>query len=420
MAESPRELKIDASLAWGEVIRQTANNFPDPRFRAEIYHDSPFYHLYSISSTDRYRFSSRADGVGTKIEIAERLSDHYQDPKYFKTLPFDAYAMVDGDIARDGHFFLGVTQIIDMNAAEPTVVSCIAEGAEEACHKGRFALLNGETAELGMRVSGYGPVRFNWAAVGKTLDNPEKRITGEGLKPGQPIVAVREPGMRSNGFTTAREILEADYLRQQGYSSKFRYFMDNLSDHLTEHLWGKIKLGNNSTLEYLNQLIGHDFLEQVLVPWHQLEPSLANELLRPSILYGPLMYDALGGVDGERQIDIVAAAHITGGGISEKVGRMVRPKELGAHIDSIFPDPHGVTRLLEISKTLPDEGANIIDDRGACEKWNRGIGFMVVTETSNHTEDFVKLAESLGYEAAVAGEVIDKKEIEFRGHTWTY
>lgn len=412
-----------ASLTLGDVIVQTRDNFPDPRFRPKVYLDTPQYHLYGIDPSP-YQVWVTSDGIGTKPELAERLYSHLGSAKFFENLAFDTFAMIESDEARWGRFILGIAQIIDTNIANPDIISALARGAKKVCDEGRFALLNGETAELGYRVSGYGDSRINWNAVGVSLVVPHKLILGEELKPYQPVVALREQGIRSNGLTKARAILEASYLLKEGYSSKATYFLENLTEFLDSmNILPGYKaddLQRVGLIQLISRLQGHNFLEGVLIPWHEEYPAAAEELLRSSTLYSRLMYQAQGGVDGKREIDLVAAAHISGGGVPEKARRMVERKKLGVHIEPVFPEPEGIQMLLDIAKTLPNEGKNLIDDRGACEQWNRGIGFLVVTNTREDANSLVDMAGQLGYEAGVAGRILEDPIIEFRGHSWRY
>lgn len=403
--------KGQASLTLGDVIVATRNNFPDPRYRPRFYLDTDQYHLGGIDPSP-YLVWPTADGIGTKPELAERLFLDYGNPSCFEGLAFDTFAMIESDAARWGHLLLGIVQIIDTNTATPEVIAALARGCKRACDEGKFALLNGETAELGYRVSGYGDSRVNWNAVGLSLVVPDKLILGQDLAVGQPIVALRETSIRSNGLTKARQILEASYLQAMGAPSKREWLVDYINDY-----------GNkvpNTILDILSEALGHDFMEQVLLPWHDLYPEVAQELLKPSTLYGKLINEAQGWVDGKKLVDITAAAHISGGGVPEKVKRMLETKRLGAHIDEVFPDPKGVEKLLQIAHSLHNSGLDFIDDRKACQQWNRGIGFVIVTKTEADAYNLIDLAESMRYEAAFAGKILEEPKIEFRGHTWTY
>lgn len=416
------DLKGQASSTLGDVIVQTRDNFPDKRYRPKVHLDTLQYHLYGIDPSP-YQIWVTADGIGTKPELAERLTDATnplrggdpQDYNYFESLAYDVFAMIESDEARWGRFLLGIAQVIDANTATPEVISDIARGTKKACDEGGFALLNGETAELGYRVSGYGQSRINWNAVGVSLINPEKLILGQELAPGQLVVGLQEGSIRSNGLTKAREILETAYLSSRGYPSKEAYVLEELDSHLAVPL-----LDGHGVLPFLQKLLGRSFLEQVLIPWHDDFPKITRELLKPSTLYGMFMYAAQNGIDGERDINIVAAAHISGGGVPEKVKRMVEVKRLGAHLEPVFPDPTGVEMLLNLAQTLPNQGEDLINDRSACEQWNRGIGFVVVVKTEDDAEKLCDLGQRFNIPAMTVGEILGEPKIEWRGHTWTY
>lgn len=426
ISELSPDQKGQASLTLGEVIVQTRENFPDPRYRPQVELETSYYHRYGINPHP-YRVWITADGIGTKPELAERLYYVDENPKHFEGLAYDIMAMIEGDVARFGGLLLGVAEIVDTNVSNPRVIAALARGAKAACDEGKFALLNGENAELGYRSSGYGETHVNWNAVGVYMVVPEKQILGTEIQPGQPIVALREKSIRSNGLTKARSILESAYLQKTGLGSKEGYFLSRLSNfleyfiHLDTHgINPENQILQIDTSRFFNSIIGHGFSEQILIPWHNSFPELTKELLKPSKMFIPLISTAQGWIDGEKLVDITGAAHISGGGIPEKVHRMLESTGLGAHIDSVFPDPEAVIQLLEVARTLPQEGINLIDDRSACQQWNRGIGFAVVTRTVGDAKRLISLADELGYEAAMAGEILNEPKIDFRGHTWTY
>lgn len=418
--ELGRDEKEQASLTLGDVIRQTAKNYPDPRFHPRVYEQTPHYTIAGIDPSP-YSFWVTADGIGTKPELAERLYTESQkvgvpDSEVFESLAFDTLAMIDGDEARFGRYMVGVANVIDVNTAENSdVVHALARGLKAVCDAGRFALLNGETAELGYRTSGYGKTRLNWNAFGISVFTPDKLLTGKDLAPGQPAVAFREKSIRSNGLSKARAILETAYLLRAGLRSKEEYVYKQLADHGV--IFDRSKID-----DALTEIFGHDALEQVLPPWHTLHPDITRQLLMPSRLYGPVMYEAQGKIDEPRKVKITAAAHISGGGIPEKAKRMVEIKGLGVALDAVFPDPEGVASLFQIAEAFPEEVRSRIkiDDRIACEQWNRGVGFIVVTENVEEAKKLVSISESMHYEAAIAGEIIDKAEIHWRGHVWQY
>lgn len=372
------DLKIQASTIFGDVLKHTADNFPIARYRPQFKSITGFYKP-GVLDTSPYGTWPTADGIGTKPELAERLYDQNRNPEVFGTLPFDLYAMIDGDAARSGMQLLGIVQEFQFNKVNLDVVNVLAQGCKKACEAGRFALLNGETAQLGKKVGGYGETRINMGAVGTCLVIPEKMITGESLKPGQPIVAFRESSIRSNGLTLAKQIMENVYLQS------------------------------------------HEIVTEP-IPWHLDFPELTKELLRPSLLYGKVINEAQGWGDQAKKIEITGAAHITEGGVPGKLKRLLEPWGLGAHLthyEGIFPDPRGIQELLKLAATLPS-GEQLISDRLACETWNRGIGFIAVTKTFRDANLLRVTANSMGYHTATIGIITNDPVIEWRGHTWEY
>jgi phosphoribosylaminoimidazole (AIR) synthetase len=211
---STPDQKEASSQSFADVVLATADNFPEAAYRPRIPAGARLNAQCAIHP-GRHRIAVNADGIGTKPEFAERLYSVDGDPRVFEGLAFDAAAMVADDAARDGSFVVGIANTVDVNtASKEEVMTALARGLHRACNAGGFPLLNGETAELGYRTAGYGEYRINWNMVALTLVNEEKRIDGSRLKPGQPVVALRERSIRSNGLTRARAILEHAHLAQ--------------------------------------------------------------------------------------------------------------------------------------------------------------------------------------------------------------
>lgn len=407
--------KENASFSFSQVIEATVGNFPDSRYQPRVRRRTGPYVFNGIDPSPHI-LRETGDGTGTKPELAERLYAEDGDPTWFSTIAFDASAMVKGDAERVGHFFLGLTETLDVNSAANTVVmNALARGLKNAADEGRFAILNGETAELGHRTSGYGDFHMNWNAVGTNLVVATKEITGEKLAAGQPLVAFREKGLRSNGFSLARKILETAHLHSIGYSNKASYFVDQLRK---QGIVGE----QAQLIKHLNEVFGHDTLEQVLLPWQRTFPEITQQLLAPSSLYGSIMYDAQGGVDGEPKVNITAAAHITGGGIPLKTTRMVESSGLGVSLDAVFPQPIALSSLLSLIANLPEglQAELKVTPRKAAETWNSGIGFVVATATLGDADTLIHIAEAGGYEAKLAGEVTDRPEVQLNDMVWKY
>src|SRR3989344_7064225 len=102
------------------------------------------------------------DGVGTKIEIAERLSKLTKDFSYHKGIAHDLLAMVCDDAIIRGAEPILVGSVLDVNKLNIDLVKNLAKGMKDAAKLANVAVINGEIAELGNRINGYGDYNYNW------------------------------------------------------------------------------------------------------------------------------------------------------------------------------------------------------------------------------------------------------------------
>src|SRR3990167_3047004 len=122
------------------------------------------------------------DGVGTKMELAERINDH-------RTIAYDLFAMVCDDAQ----------------------VRQLAQGYIEAAKAANVAIVNGEVAELGSRVGGFGNFNYNWGAAIVWFANRDRLFTGREIRDEDRIVGLKESGFRSNGLSLVRRIMKEHY-----------------------------------------------------------------------------------------------------------------------------------------------------------------------------------------------------------------
>ena len=152
-----------------------------------------------------WRSGAETDGVGTKIEVAERVGDH-------TTILFDLLAMLADDASRYGGVPVYATNIFDWNHPNKRIARQLARGMVDACESAGIAMFSGENAELGNRVGGYGKHNYNLSGSVNWIRYAGKAITGKNVRPGDKVIAYREPkSWRSNGYTLLRELLEIAY-----------------------------------------------------------------------------------------------------------------------------------------------------------------------------------------------------------------
>lgn len=284
------------------------------------------------------------DGVGTKIEIAERLSSLTNDFIYHKGIAHDMFAMVCDDAVIRGAEPVIIGSILDVNKLNLELVKNLANGMIEAASLANVAVINGEIAELGNRINGYGNYNYNWGASVFSVINKKNIITGKEIKKGDCIIAFKEDGLRSNGFSLARKILES-------------------------------KLGKE---------------------WHQKNKHIAEKLLVKSQIYAKAILEII------EKVKPKGVAHITGGGIPEKLGRILKPSKKGAVLNNLFSPPEVVNYLQKLGE---------VSDEEAYKTWNMGNGMLIITA---HPEETIKIAEKHKIKARVAGEIINENLIKIK------
>ena len=215
-----------------------------------------------------------SDGIGTKVEIAERLDD-------YRCLGFDLVAMVCDDASAIGAKPWMMTNTLDVNPHPDMIprVEELVQGLANAAVEGGVPVVGGEYAQLGHRIEGYGYLSMIWNAALTWVAEPNKIINGSRVKAGDKIVSLYEPGCRSNGFTLIREIL----------TNKCQMEKDAPDGE----------------------------------PWLQ-------HLKTPSAIYTPALQEML----ADEDIEVSGMIHVTGGGLSGRLKSYLGAMNLGAHLDS--------------------------------------------------------------------------------------
>ena len=156
---------------------------------------------------------SGSDGVGTKIEVAERIGRH-------NSIAYDLFAMVCDDAIIRGAEPVIVTSDLSINRFGDNqnnyidFVKELAKGYVDAAKQTGVAVINGESAELGDRIRGYGDFNYNWNASVIWFGKKDRMFTREKIKAGDKLVGLEEEGFRSNGLSLVREILSRKLHRE--------------------------------------------------------------------------------------------------------------------------------------------------------------------------------------------------------------
>jgi phosphoribosylformylglycinamidine cyclo-ligase len=331
-----------------EASRQTYGNRPGllTEFH-ESFSGARAIDMSQFPDPSQLVFNMGFDGVGTKVEIAERTRDH-------STVAFDLFAMVCDDAVVRGAEAVALGSILDVRQLDDTpetrqAITELAQGYVDAAEDAGVVVVNGEVAELGDRVGGHGSFNYNWGAGVLWIAHRQRLLTGYEINEGDALVGFAESGFRSNGITDVR-----------------RAMLDEYGPEWQE----KVDLS-----------LGH--------------VGLGALVQRPSTIYSRLVSDLTGGYDITRQprAHISGVAHITGGGQPSKLGRMLAPSGLGAVIDNPIEPP----RIMNAVQAIRG-----FDDRKAYGKWHMGHGMIVATQSP---QEVIDVATEFGIDAQEIGRV---------------
>ncbi|MDK1010276.1 MAG: phosphoribosylformylglycinamidine cyclo-ligase [Actinomycetota bacterium] len=137
------------------------------------------------------------DGIGTKAEIARQSG-------LFEGLGYDLLAMVADDLAAAGAQTIAMTDYIAVGKLDVDRVETIIESITDACNETDVALLGGETAE---HPGVMAPDQFDLVATALGIVEYGEEIDSSRVAPGDVIVGVTSPNLRSNGFSLVRSII---------------------------------------------------------------------------------------------------------------------------------------------------------------------------------------------------------------------
>jgi phosphoribosylformylglycinamidine cyclo-ligase len=247
---------------------------------------------------------SSADGVGTKLRVAFMTGEH-------RTIGRDLVNHCVNDILVQGAEPLFFLDYLATGRLQPDVAVQIVEGLAAACRENGCALLGGETAEMpGFYADGeYDVAGFIVGVVAKA-----RLITGNSITDGDALIGLRSSGLHTNGYSLARRIA---------------------FDHA--------RLAHDARVEELGTTIG----EALLVP-HRSYLAAIRPLLAGGLIKG--------------------MAHITGGGITENLPRIL-PQGMQARIDRGAWTVPAIFQWLQRTGEVPDEDM--------VRTFNMGIGLIV-------------------------------------------
>jgi phosphoribosylformylglycinamidine cyclo-ligase len=287
-----------------------------------------FAHPVLVASTD---------GVGTKLVVAQATGR-------YDTVGIDLVAMCVDDLVCVGAEPLFMLDYIATGKVDPDRIQAVVAGVSEGCRQAGCSLIGGETAE---HAGVMAPDDLDIAGFAVGAVEQGTQLGPDRVRVGDVIIGLPSPGLRSNGYTLARLVLLSP-----------EYGGRALSDPA----------------------------------WDGAEVTVADELLRPSVIYTPAVLgvrEALG--DG-----LHACAHITGGGIVGNLPRVL---------------PEDTAALLERGSWVEPRIFGEIQRLGSVEEaemdrvFNRGVGMALVVQADRAAAALDVLADA-GHPSTVIGHVV--------------
>jgi phosphoribosylformylglycinamidine cyclo-ligase len=270
------------------------------------------------------------DGVGTKLEIARRSG-------LWEGVGFDLVAMCVDDLVVAGARPLGFVDYLAVGALNGDRDAAIVGSVAVACGVAGCALLGGETAEHpGVMESD--AVDLAGAAVGVVEKGEE--LGPHLVREGDVVVALASPNLRSNGFSLVRQVFD-------------RVDLDS--------------------------------------PFPEGEGTVAEVLLRPSVVYAPAVMAAIA------TKAVHAAAHVTGGGLVANLARSI-PDELEAVVD------HWSWEWPFVFAEVQRRGGISVEEMR--RTFNLGIGFCLVVDPNGIDPVTEAVAE---HQPTVIGRVVARR-----------
>ena len=247
-----------------------------------------------------------ADGVGTKLKVAAIMNKH-------DTVGQDIVNHCVNDILVQGAKPLFFMDYIGTAKVNPVVFKSVVSGLCKACKENHMALLGGETAEM----PGLYPVG-EYDLVGTIVGCVQKKslITGKSIRAGDVIVGLHSGGLQTNGFSLARKVI-----------------------------FDQCQLSWKDKLPGTNQTFG-----EALLAVHKSFLKPVTALL-------------------DKKVKINGMAHITGGGFSDNIPRVL-PKCVNAEID------RSTWTVPTIFNFIQNQGR--VDRDEMYRVFNMGIGYVLI------------------------------------------
>ena len=344
---------IDAGNALVEAIKGIAKSTRRTGADADLGGFGGLFDLKGAGFRDPVLVAAN-DGVGTKLRIAI-------DTRRHSTIGIDLVAMCVNDLVVQGAeplFFLDYFAVGKLDVKTATEV---VAGIGDGCRQAGCALIGGETAEMPGHYKGddYDLAGFAVGAVerGEILPRPDVAV-------GDVIIGLPSSGVHSNGYSLVRRLAAEEKL---GWDAPAPFAPDK---------------------------------------------TLADALLEPTRIYVKPVLAAIEASGGAMDGSIKALSHITGGGLSENLPRVL-PPTVAATIDLTSWRAPAVFGWLAKAGRLPD--AEML------RTFNCGIG-MILVVAKDGADAVIASLTAAGEAPVVIGEITpptgEKSSAKGKGEAW--
>jgi phosphoribosylformylglycinamidine cyclo-ligase len=251
------------------------------------------------------------------------------------TVGIDLVAMCVNDILTSGAEPLFFLDYFATGKLKPEKAAMVVEGIVKGCKEAGCSLIGGETAEM---PGFYAADEYELAGFAVGVVDRGNIIDGSTIKEGDVLLGLASSGLHSNGYSLARKVF-------------FEIKKMDINSHVPE-----------------------------------LGSTLGEELLKPTRIY-------VGAFNALKGICIKGMAHITGGGITENLPRIL-PDGLCAVVEEKSWTMPSVFALLKEMGGIPEDDMK--------RTFNLGIGYVIVLNGGT-AEKASFLLKNAGYDSSIIG-----------------
>ena len=320
-----RYAEAGVDIEAGKRFVETIKPIISKTFKSHVMSDiGGFAGLYSLDlgNINKPVLVSSTDGVGTKLKIAFMLDKH-------DTIGIDLVAMCVNDILAQGATPLFFLDYLSMGKLNHDIAIEIVKGISRGCKEAKCALIGGETAEM---PGFYAQNEYDLAGFITGIVDADQIIDGSEIAIGHRLIGVRSSGLHSNGYSLVRRI-----------------FFDELKMSVNDHV-------------------------------DEFGRTVGEELLEPTKIYVKTVSHLI------KNFQIFGISHITGGGITENLPRIL-PTNCRAVISRSSWTQQPIFHFVKKAGNITEEEM--------MRNFNNGMGLIIVVAEKD-VQDVVQQIQAMG------------------------